>query len=68
MNAGKIRIKVYKKYREVFVTDTVNCKSYQCFHPHNCPIHGAKGINDSNDRWMCLTNVNEGCPKIKKIK
>lgn len=59
---GNIRIKVYGKYREVYVTDIDNCKNYECFHPHDCPVQGAGGVRSSKARWMCLTNANHGCP------
>lgn len=59
---GNIRIKVYGKVRSVYVSDTSHCKDYKCFHPHDCPVQGAKGVRSSEPRWMCLTNANHGCP------
>ena len=64
MSSGNITVFYGGKKRSVFVTDTKNCKNYTCFKPHDCPIQGAKGIRNSASRWMCLTNVNSGCPDI----
>jgi hypothetical protein len=66
MSSGKIKIKLNGKYRDVFVADTTNCKNYKCFLPHDCPIQGAGGVRSSLERYMCLTNVNEGCPAEPK--
>jgi len=62
MSSGTIRMKLYGKYRDVWVSDTKNCKNYKCFHPHNCTVQGARGVRSSTERYMCLTNVNHGCP------
>lgn len=62
MSSGTIRMKLHGKYRDVWVSDTKNCKYYKCFHPHDCPIQGARGVRSSTERYMCLTNVNHGCP------
>ena len=59
---GKIRVKVGGKTRYVWVVDTKKCKNYNCFLPHDCPIQGAGGVRNSQERWMCLTNANHGCP------
>lgn len=68
MASGNISIKVHGKMRKVWVADTVNCKNYKCFHPHDCPIQGARGVRNSSERYMCLTNVNNGCPENKELK
>ena len=71
---GKIKIKVGGKIRSVWVSDTKNCQNYECFNPHDCPVHGAGGVRSSTPRWMCLTNALNGCPenpigtKSNKIK
>lgn len=62
MSSGIIRTKVHGKYREVWVSDTSNCKNYKCFNPHDCPVQGAGGVRSSKERYMCLTNVYSGCP------
>jgi len=62
MSSGTIRMKLHGKYRDVWVADTKNCKDYKCFHPHDCPVQGARGVRSSKERYMCLTNVNNGCP------
>lgn len=59
---GTIRIKIYGKFREVYVTDTIHCKNYKCFHPHDCPIQVAGEVRQTDERWMCLTNALHGCP------
>ena len=68
--SGHIKVKVAGKIRNVWVTDTKNCKDYKCFHPHDCPIQGASGVRNSQERWMCLTNLYHGCPDKpeKKLK
>ena len=63
MSSGTIKIKLHGKYRDVWVSDTRNCKNYKCFHPHDCPTQGARGVRSSKGRYMCLTNVNQGCPE-----
>ena len=68
MNSGHIKVKVGFQFKKVFVVDTENCKSYDCFHPHDCPVQGARGVRSSAARWMCLTNVNRGCPDKPKLK
>ncbi len=65
--SGTIRMKLYGKFRNVFVSNTKNCKNYKCFHPHDCPIQGARGVRSSGTRYMCLTNVNSGCPENPEI-
>lgn len=60
---GKIRVKVYKTYKNVWVSDTDKCKKRECFKPHNCPVQGAMGVRSSDERWMCLTNFYSGCPE-----
>ncbi len=60
--SGHIKIKLFGKYRNVWVSDINNCKNYKCFKPHDCPVHGARGVNSSCGRWMCLTNFYNGCP------
>lgn len=59
---GHIKVKIAGKIRSVYVTDIHNCKGYECFHPHDCPVQGARGVRSSEARWMCLTNVLRGCP------
>lgn len=67
MSSGTVRIKLNGKYRDVWVSDVTNCKQYKCFHPHDCPVQGARGVRSSKERYMCLTNVNQGCPsKLEK--
>ena len=53
--------------RDVWVAEK-DCPKYKCYHPHDCPVQGAKGVRDSKERWMCLTNFYNGCPDIKKLK
>lgn len=60
--SGNVKVKTGGKIRNVWVTDIKNCKDYKCFHPHDCPIQGAKGVRNSQERWMCLTNFHQGCP------
>jgi hypothetical protein len=60
--SGTVRVKLYGKYREVWVSDTKNCKNFKCFHPHDCPVQGARGGRSSEERYMCLTNLYHGCP------
>lgn len=62
MSSGNIKLKVRGKTRNVWVSDVNNCKKYNCFHPHDCPIQGVRGVRSSQERWMCLTNVYRGCP------
>ena len=60
---GKIRVKVFgKTYKQVWVIDTDKCKNRKCFKPHDCPIQGASGVRNNDERWMCLTNFYNGCP------
>lgn len=66
MSSGTIRMKLYGKYRDVWVSDTKNCKNYKCFNPHDCPVRGVGGVRTSTERYMCLTNVNNGCPEEKQ--
>lgn len=57
-----IRDKKLKK--NVQVVDAL-CPKRSCYHPHDCPVQGAGGVRESTERWMCLTNVNHGCPDPK---
>ena len=57
----KIKVKFAGKVREVEVLDK-KCRHRKCFHPHDCPVQGAKGVRRSEPRWMCLTNFLHGCP------
>ena len=66
--SGTIKIKLAGKWRFVFVSDINNCKKYECFHPHDCPVHGAKGVQQTAERYVCLTNFYNGCPAKPKIK
>lgn len=68
MSSGTIKIKFAGKTRNVWVSDIKNCKSYDCFHPHDFPVHGAKGVNSTQERWVCLTNALHGCPENPKLK
>ena len=64
----KVRIKIQDKFRNILVVDAQKCPNYKCFHPHDCPIQGFGGVRNSESRWMCLTNVNNGCPEKKNLK
>lgn len=68
MSVGNIKVKFAGKMRSVWVTDIDKCKSYKCFHPHDCPVQGSRGVRDSESRWMCLTNVLRGCPDMVTSK
>ena len=56
-----ISIKVSGKKRNINCADK-DCPKRTCWHPHDCPVQGAGGVRESKARWMCLTNVNRGCP------
>lgn len=58
-----VKMKLYGKVRAVGCRDH-ECPDRPCFKPHDCPIQGAGGVRESAERWMCLTNVNHGCPAV----
>jgi len=62
MSSGNIKVRIAGKIRNVWVSDINNCKDCECFHPHDCPIQGVKGVRNSEERWICLTNFYHGCP------
>lgn len=62
MSSGNVKVKINGKVKLVWCSDTDNCPQYTCFHPHDCPIQGARGVRCSIERWMCLTNALHGCP------
>ena len=57
----KLKIKHAGTYRHVEAISK-ECINKPCFHPHDCPVQGARGVRSSEARWMCLTNVLSGCP------
>lgn len=60
----QIKIKFAGKMRSVEVSDK-DCATRPCLKPHDCPAQGGGGVRSSQPRWMCLTNVNHGCPDPK---
>ena len=56
-----IRKKVYGSIRSIGCMDKT-CPSKPCWQPHDCPVQGCGGVRESTARWMCLTNVLQGCP------
>lgn len=61
-----MKMRIHGKTRDVYVVDK-DCKSRPCFHPHDCPVQGAGGVRESEERWMCLTNAMGGCPDPKPV-
>jgi hypothetical protein len=57
-----IKVKFAGKVRTVSVVYK-DCATRKCFHPHDCPVQGSGGVRESQERWMCLTNVLRGCPE-----
>lgn len=64
----KVILNIHGKKRDILVIDAKKCPNYECFHPHDCPVHAARGVNTTKERYMCLTNVLNGCPEHPKDK
>jgi hypothetical protein len=62
-----VTVFIYGKKRRVIVADKA-CPTFACFRPHDCPTQGAKGVRQSTERYMCLTNVLRGCPEHPQPK